>query len=103
MVIGEVRFGNLTKSRSRRDGTRLTRKRDGAWTHWCRRDSVAKSRSWESAVFWGGGRICGSVNFGTIKIVKRTAAWAMCDKFSEGTQEGCGIGGWRVGTTVCKN
>ncbi len=27
----------------------------------------------------------------------------MCDKFSEGTQEGCDIGWWRVGTTVCKN
>ncbi len=29
MVIGEVRFGNLTKRRSRRDGTWLTRKRVG--------------------------------------------------------------------------
>ncbi len=26
----------------------------GTWTHWYRRDSVAKSRSWESAVFGGG-------------------------------------------------
>ncbi len=67
MVIEEVRLGNLTKSR---DGTSFTRKRVGAWTHWYRRDSVAKLRSWESAVFWGGGRMCAPVNFGTVTITK---------------------------------
>ncbi len=28
---------------------------------------------------------------------------AVCDEFSEGTKNGVGIGGGRVGTTVCKN
>ncbi len=51
----------------------------GAWTHWCRRDSVAKSRSWESVVF-GGGRIFGPVNFGTIKITKEKAVGATRDE-----------------------
>ncbi len=54
-------------------------------------------------VFGEGGRMCGPVNFWTIKITKEKAVREMCDKFSEGTQESCGIGEWRVGTTVCKN
>ncbi len=62
----------------------ITRKRVGAWTHWCRRDSVAKSRSWEPAVF-GGGRIFWPVNFGTIKITTEKAVEAECDEFCEGT------------------
>ncbi len=55
----------------------------------CRRDSIAKPGSWESAVFGGGGGICGPVNFGTIKITKEKAVGTMCDKFRGGTQGGC--------------
>ncbi len=47
--------------------------------------SVAKSWSWESAVFGGRGRICGPVNFGAVKVSKEIAIEAMCNEFSEGT------------------
>ncbi len=52
MVTGEARLGNLTSIYSR-VGSWLTRKRVRAWAHWETRESVAKSRSWESAVFGG--------------------------------------------------
>ncbi len=51
---------------------------------------------------WGG-RISGPVNFGTIKIATEKAVGAVCDEFGKGTQEGCGIDGWSVGTTVCEH
>ncbi len=38
--IGEIRCGNLTNIRSRREGCWLTRKRVGVRTHWWRRESV---------------------------------------------------------------
>ncbi len=75
-MIGEVRFGNLTKSKSSRDGSLFTRKWVVAWTHWYRRDSVEKSSSWESAVFGGGGGE---------NLTKRKAGGAMCGKLSTGT------------------
>ncbi len=47
--------------------------------------------------------MCWPVNFETIKITKEKAVGAVCDEFSEGTKNGVGIGGGRVGTTVCKS
>ncbi len=51
------------------------------WTHWYRRDSVAKSRSWELVVF-GEGRLNGPFNFGAVKISKEETVGATCDEFS---------------------
>ncbi len=82
MVIG---WGLLPKSESSRDGSSYTRKRVGACTHWYRRDSVAKSRSWQSAVFWVGAVYVTPVSFWAIKISKEKAVGAMCAAFSKGT------------------
>ncbi len=53
---------------------------------------VFRSEIEESSVsgIWRG-RMCGPINLGVI-----------CDESSKRTQEGCGIYGWYVGTTVCE-